>query len=225
MKTTNLFFGHGLKLVLAFLVLTVSQSAMAQPGAAEVIAGQGGSAGRLTFQYVGRNIVTSVTGPGAGQSFTVGYYTYIAGVSGPLFSGPGTPRAASAYFTFRSEPYSFSTFPNENTAVRTVSPGFLIKLYYNQAPDQDFDDADTFSDGQLIATFKVVTSQAIRVDNTAVQEASLELLSSRPFRFGGKIYMIRAIVPHGVTLMSTGTAVSVDADYTSFAYSGSAIAY
>jgi hypothetical protein len=212
MKTIPVLSRYACKAVLALLVLAGSQSAMAAP------------AGRMAFQYVGINIVTSVTGPGAGQAFTVGYYTYIAGIPQPLFSNAGRAGEANAYFTFRSEPYSFSTFANENILVRTVSPGFLIKLYYNQTPDQNFDDPDTFSDGQLIATFKVVTSQATRVENEANQQASLKLVSAQPFWFQGRRYTIRTIVHDGVTLFSAGSAVSVDDDYTAFAYGGSALA-
>lgn len=223
MKRMHACSGYGFKLILASLVLAVAQSAMARSG------------GQLVFQFVGRNIVTNVTNPGsdtpAGEAFTVGYYTYIAGIP-RLFSGPATMStanayAATAYFTFRSESYGFSTLENENTYVRPVTPGFLIKIYYNQTPDQSFDDPDTFSDGQLIATFKVLTSQAIRVEDgkAASQQGSLELVSSRPFRFRGKTYMIRSIVHKGVSQVSSGAAVPLDPTHPVFAFSGSAFAY
>jgi hypothetical protein len=212
MKARQVCSGNGLKVALAFLVLTLAQSAVAR------------SANQLVFQYVGRNIVTSACGL-AGQAFTLGYYTYIAGIPQPLFSDSGTVSEADAYFTFRSEPYTFSTFANGDTLVRTVTPGFLLHLYYNETPDQDFDEPATFSDGQLIATFKVLTSQATRVGDAASQQGSLELVSSRPFRFQGKIYMIRNIVQKGVTQVSSGPAVPYEEGVCAFAFSGSALAY
>jgi len=224
MKTTKLFFGHGLQVVLTILFFTVVQSAMAQSGVSNDLQNEGRSGAGITFQFVGRNFVTDVTGPGAGEAFTVGYYTYIAGIPQPLFSDPIAVGEATAYFTFRSEPYSFSTFANDDILVRTVTPGFLIKLYYNQTPDQTFDDPDTFSDGQLIATFRVITSQATRVENEANQQASLRLISTQPFSFQGRHYTIRKIVHDGVSLISAGSAV-VNDEYSSFAYAGSALAY
>lgn len=224
MEITRAFARHGLQVVLAILVLAIAQSAPAQAGAGKALRQEVKSGARIAFQYVGINRVSDVTGPGAGHAFTIGYYTYIAGLPQPLFSNPDTVGEATAYFTFRSEPYSFSTFPDENILVRTVSPGFLIKLYYNQTPDQTFDNPDTFSDGQLIATFKVVTSLATRVENEANQQASLRLMSAQPFWFHGKRYTIRTIVHGGVTLISAGSALPVDDSYTAFAYAGSAFA-
>lgn len=227
MKTTKMFSGHGLQMVLTILVLTAAQSAMAQSGVNKALQNEGRSGAGITFQYVGRNIVTIVTGAGAGEAFTVGYYTYIAGIPQPIFSDPSDlGDEVKAYFTFRSEPYSFSTFANDDVLVRTITPGFLIKLYYNQTPDQTFDDPDSFSDGQLIATFEVVTSQATRVvnDANAIQQASLRLISTQPFSFQGKHYTIRKIVHNGVSLISAGSAV-VNGEYSSFAYAGTALAY
>ena len=180
--------------------------------------------GRIVFQYVGKNLVTSVTGQGSGQAFTEGYYTYIAGIGHSLFAGTATASAATAYFTFRSGTYSFATFANDNILVRTVSPGFLIKLYYDDSPDQSFSEPNTFSDGELIAVFKVETSQATRVENEANQQASLKLVAAQPFWFQGGYYTIRKIVNDGVTLISAGSAVSVDPNSPAFAYAGSAFA-
>jgi hypothetical protein len=226
MKTTKLFFGHGLQVVLTILFFTVVQSAMAKSGVSNDLQNKGRSGAGVTFQFVGRNFVTDVTGPGAGKAFTVGYYTYIAGIPQPLFSDLIAVGEATAYFTFRSEPYSFSTFANDDILVRTVTPGFLIKLYYNQTPDQTFDDPDTFSNGQLIATFRVITSQATRVvdDANANEQASLTLISTQPFSFQGKHYTIRKIVHNGVSLISAGSAV-INGEYSSFAYAGTALAY
>lgn len=214
MKRMHVFAGCGIKVLLVLLVLAVSGSAMA------------GAKGQIAFQYVGENVLTSTTGPGAGEAFTVGYYTYIAGIPQPLFSPPGTVGAETAYFTFRSEPYAFSTIPNGNTAVRLVEPGFLVHVYFNPVPtNQSFDNVDSFSDGQLIATFIVRSSLATRVDDGATEQGDLELVSTSPFRFFGKSYNIKQIVPRGLTLVSAGAAIPLDENQPVFPFSGSALPY
>jgi hypothetical protein len=215
MKRKHVFAGRCIRLILilTLLGLAISESAMA------------GSKGQIAFQFVGKNVMTSVTGPGAGEAFTVGFYTYIAGIPQPLFSDPGAVGAETAYFTFRSEPYAFSTISNDNTAVRMTEPGFLVHIYFNEVPNQSFDNADTFSDGQLIATFIVRSSLATRVENGATEQGDLELVSSNQFEFYGKPYQIRNIVPRGVTTLSSGAAVPIDISQPVFAFSGSALAY
>ena len=216
MRRINVVAYHGFTIILILLVLAMPKRAIAGAPVA--------ASGQIAFQYVGKNIVISANDQGSGQAFTEGYYTYIAGIGHSLFSGPTTVSAATAYFTFRSGVYSFDTVASDNILVRTVSPGFLIKLYYDYSPDQSFSDPNTFSDGELIATFKVKTSQATRVENEANLQASLTLVSAQPFWFQGGYYTIKNLVDNGVTLMSSGSAVPVDVNHPAFAYAGSAFA-
>ncbi len=118
----------------------------------------------------------------------IGYYTSIAGISSPLFSGE--PGAANAYFTFRSAPFRVEVLQNGPMAHLFSRPisgdSVLIELFYDDTPDQDYRDPESFSDGIRIAVFRVRNGMTTALPPAlGVNAGSMELVSSRAFTFAG----------------------------------------
>ncbi len=192
--------------------------------------------GRVVFQVVGRNQIASITGPASGTAFAMGYITAIDGIAGSLFLPADTVSVSTALFTFRSDVYPFLTIDNGNSKVRLGDEGDFFNVYYHAdgAPNQDFKNPDSFSDGQLIATFQLGNKLATRVGDVATQVDSAALVSSKNFVFQGKTYNLKNIVPKGVTFFLMGPAVTVldptnpanagNPEASQFAFSGSGLA-
>jgi hypothetical protein len=164
------------------------------------------TAGAVVFQLVGRNQVESLTGPGSGTASTLAYFVSIRGLPEPLFGNSGAISEANAFFTLRSESYSFSTIDNGNTKVRFRSPNTLVKVFYNRQPWGDFTQPDSLSSGSLIATFRVTSTMASKVDNVVFDVTSSELVSSADFVFRGRTYNFKRIARNGVTMSSLSAA-------------------
>jgi hypothetical protein len=168
--------------------------------------------GSVVFQVVGRNQIVSVTGPTSGTAFAMGYVTAIDGITESLFLPADTVSVSTALFTFRTDVYSFLTIDNGNSKVRLGEGGDLFNVYYNNGgvgPNQDFKNPDSFSDGQLIATFRIGSKLATRVGDVATQVDSATLVSSKDFVFQGQTYNFKKMVPNGVTFFGMGPAITV----------------
>lgn len=185
-----------------------------------------GSGSTVVLQVIGRNQILGMTTPGNGTVVSFGYLTAIRGIKQPLFSNPATISEATAYFTFRSERQPFTTLANGNSQVRIRTPGSLIRIYYNPNPGGNFDNPESFSAGEVVAVLRHGFSQAIRVDNMATSVDSMEFVSAQPFTFGGRQVDLRRLLKGGLTLYSTGPAVTVATSgvgATHFAFGASAV--
>ena len=134
----------------------------------------------------------------------IGYYVFLHGVPDPLFAGP--PGEATAYFTVRSDPFRVRTITNGDVRATLLSPG-VFKQYYNEAPRGDFADPDTFSSGELIATFSrrhAITVTTAGAVSMPVRSAQLE--SSSEFTFRGRMCNVGSALPNGVTEMGSAGA-------------------
>lgn len=183
--------------------------------------------GQVMFHVIGRNQVLSTTGPGAGTAAAMGYLAAIEGIDGSLFSDPKAVGEGTAYFTVMSDAHPFSTLANGNTKVRMRPPGGTFHVYYDETPDGDFTKPDTWSDGELIATFRIGSTLATKVDNVATEIDSAELVSSKDFTFHGHKYNFKRMVPHGVTFFLSGPGTQVAEEGPGagqFAFSGTGIA-
>ncbi len=173
-------------------VLVVSLSALASP----VRAALPGS--RIFDHFVGREIVTS-----AGDLEAVGYYAFLDGIPGSFFAG--APSEATAFFTFRSSPQVFSdVFVNGSIAWATLQAGSTLSVYFNVSPHGDWRNPDSFSSGQLIATFKRAEgffscNGDLTLLNTCGNVFSGKLASSADFTFNGKTLNFNRFVPLGLT--------------------------
>jgi hypothetical protein len=103
--------------------------------------------GSAAWFQVGRTAVNPTTG----QGFGYGYYTRMAGLSGPFFSG--APSESTAYFTFRTSVFQIVPLkPNGDINMAIVMPD-TFKVFYNTNTKRDWNNPDSFTTGVLVATF------------------------------------------------------------------------
>jgi hypothetical protein len=179
-------------------------------------------AAQVVWQHVGRFYLN----PSTGKAVYAGYVVHINGLPNPLFNG--APSEATAYFTFSTDVISLTPMPNNNDlSLYLVSAG-TFSVYYNPSPAGDWSDPNTFSSGQLIATF--ARDESLFPDFTPLGFHSLSevLVSSRKFTFKGQTYNINNMVPHGITFaqfFSTSAISTGLAEYPyAFAAAGSTMA-
>jgi hypothetical protein len=137
-------------------------------------------AARVVMYLVGRAFLN----PSIGQGEVVGYITNINGIRGPLFSGPRSE--STAFFTFRSDVFALQPLPtNGDVGLSLVSPG-AFSIYLHANPDGDWSNPDTFSSGQLVATFKRGESLFLQIGPASSHVLSESLVSSSDFKFAGR---------------------------------------
>ena len=136
------------------------------------------------------------------QGEVVGYFTNIRGIfdgmSTPLFNG--TPSERTAFFTFRSDVFSLNALPaNGDLELFLVSAG-QFNIFFNPAPNSDWTNPDTFSNGQQIANFTRPEVVDLQFESTSQHIITETLISSRTFTFKGQNYNFSQFVPGGITL-------------------------
>jgi hypothetical protein len=103
--------------------------------------------GSAAWFQVGRTGVN----PNTGQGFGYGYYTRMAGLNGPFFSG--APSESTAYFTFRTSVFQIVPIkPDGDINLALVLPD-TFSVYYNTNTKRDWNNPDSFTTGVLVATF------------------------------------------------------------------------
>ena len=155
-------------------------------------------AGRIFGHYVGRAFTDN-----SGNFVVYGYYAYLDGIPGPFFNG--SPGEGTAFFTFRSSPLVFpAVLVNGSILWAPQEAGATLSIYFNASPHGDWNNPDSFSSGQLIATF--VRSQGfficngnITLGNTCSDVVSDKLLFSADFTFKGQKSNLGTLIPAGVS--------------------------
>jgi hypothetical protein len=155
-------------------------------------------AARVVWQLVGKTLINPATFDGQ----VLGYFTFIEGVSGPMFSGPVSE--ATAFFTLRSDPFGLQLVPHGDIQIGLLGDE-RFKLYVDDSPDQNFGVPESFSDGQQIAHFNRLPAQIQFVGPVFTDTFSSEFISSRSFTHGGRRVNLRQLTPEGVTLTITGS--------------------
>lgn len=156
-------------------------------------------AAKVVWQLVGKTLIN----PGTGDGQVLGYFTFIEGVRGPMFSGP--VGEATAFFTLRSEdPFSLQIVPHGDILIGLLGDE-QFKLYLDDTPDQDFGDPASFSDGREIAHFNRLPAQIQFVGPVFTDTFSSEFISSRSVTRDGRRVNLRHLTPEGVTLTITGS--------------------
>lgn len=141
--------------------------------------------------------------PATGTAQVAGYFVFVEGVGGPLFSG--IPSEATAFLTFRSDALSLSPpIANGPDVSATIfSPG-TFTLYFNSTTSGNFANLDSFSSGKPIATFQRSTGMITSVlGSTGTATFSAKLISSQDFVFQGQTVNFGKFVPNGVTILIT----------------------
>ena len=171
----------------------------------------------------------------------VGYIAFIEGVNGPMFSHqfcplpgiPGVPLngcVEDAFFTLRIRPFSggpLIILDSPDPAVvqgALLSGGLMFDIYLDRDPNmipQTWADLDSFSDGELVATFQEsALMTATTVEGGLFNLFSSDLIFSRRFEFNGQKIDFKKLVPNGVTSTNFGSANSGAAIGTAIARGG-----
>lgn len=141
--------------------------------------------------------------PAGATAQVVCYLAFIDGISGSLFSG--APSEATAFFTLRTDTVSAQAITNGNIAVVLQSAG-TYDVYFNSSPHGDWNNPDSFSSGQHVATFTRTPPLLVNVGTMANGFFSAELTSSQEFTFNGETVDFEHLVPNGITwLLTIGT--------------------
>jgi len=186
MRTVGKYIGIGL--IAASLVFCSGLSI--QAGAQKRF---GIPAGKLAMTLVNRVFVN----PALGKSTAAGYFADIDGIPGPFFSG--SPSETTAFFTFTDHPSRTGVLANGPVSVTLVGPS-TMNVYLNATPGQSWDNPDSFSAGQLIATFQCVPGAVFQTGSVSIVSQSYALVSSADFVFNGQTLNFKTLTPHGVTL-------------------------
>ncbi len=163
----------------------------------------------------------------------LGYFLHLQGIAGELFQGP--PSESTAYFTFRSAPFTARPVTNGDLSLGLDATGEFT-LYLKRRPGASFDDLDSFSDGDPIARFRRVSTvmgTTLSAPNNgggllALNVFTASLIWSQEFEFRGVRYDLRRLLPHGITQWGTASAAPLSPVPRGFekvsAFVGSAIA-
>jgi hypothetical protein len=136
------------------------------------------------------------------QGEVAGYFTNIHGIfngmSAPLFNGP--PSERTAFFTFRSDVFTLNALPANGDLVLFLVSAGKFNIFFNPAPNCDWSNLDTFSNGQHIANFTRPEVLDLQFESTSQHMITETLISSQTFTFKGYNYNFSELVPGGITL-------------------------
>ncbi len=191
-------------------------------------------AGAVAYHFLAR---ISFFGPFTPPEL-VGYIAFIEGVPGPFFSetnvvGDMTPPGeATAFFTLRltsAGPPPIFLSPGSNVAVTLIPPGATFDVFFDETPDQDWANLDSFSDGELIASFEESGFMSTSVGEpfgpgVSYNLFSSDLIFSKRFRFNGQKIDFKKLIRNGVTSNNFGSSTPVSFDPFTVAFTGTAVA-
>ena len=148
---------------------------------------------RVVWHTVGRVFLNPMTGKGE----VVGYFSQIEGIPGPLFSG--APSEATASFTFRSDVFSLEPLPiNGDVSPNRVPPG-TFSIFFSPIPYHNWNNPDSFSSGQLIATFNRAEGQTVLMGATGFDTFSAAPAFASEIAVNGRNVDFARLTPLGVT--------------------------
>lgn len=175
---------------------------------------------RVPTGQIAWHFVINLTDNPAGPPDLVGYISAIEGVNGPMFQETRCPGLVdtmgcveNAFFTLRVRPFSGTPPTILLTADANVGgvalSDLVFDIYLDRTPNQTWDNLDSFTDGELVATFKESNLQAATtMAGGAFTLFSSKLIKSQKVAHHGQIINFRRLVPHGVTSTNFGQADS-----------------
>jgi hypothetical protein len=137
----------------------------------------------------------AVNADGTGEG--AGYFTFIQGIAGSLFSGQ--PSEATAFFTFKTGQFSTGVISNGSVTALLHPPG-QFTIYLNNTPSGNWNDFNSFAQGQAIAVVDFGTTQDINTGSVQIGYTSATIVQSTSFEFQGQQYNLKALFPHGFTI-------------------------
>lgn len=147
----------------------------------------------------------------AGNAQVAGYFSGINGIgtSNSLFKN-GTPSESNAFFTFRSDTLTFTSFtpPSNGDITLLLGSAGKYNIYYNPKPQGDWSDPNSFSAGQSfptshpIAQFMRPEFLDLQFDSSSFSQHAITetLVASQDFIFDGQRYNFNQLTPGGITL-------------------------
>jgi hypothetical protein len=157
--------------------------------------------GGIVDNYVGHVYINPATGMGE----VAGYFSSIAGIENPF---QGAPSEATAYFTYRSEPLTFTALPADVDTAATLLNAGKWHIYFNSNPlshPGNWTDPASFSQGQLVADLDHNALQIVSSGPVHQAVFSGELLASYDFVYAGKTLNFAKFFPDGITNFSSAT--------------------
>jgi hypothetical protein len=208
-------------------VLAFTTAVLFVPGGgfAADVADTSHAADSIVFHYGGRVKLNFLDSSG----IVYGYVTALSGVLSSSLLFRGRPGETTAYLTFRAN-IKFESLPGNGL----ISPGqyavtpFLVQpgawsIYFTANPAHNWDDPDTFSNGQIIAALQRPVEQFSIYPAFSINAGSANLQSSTPFTIGGRAINLREIAPRGLVNVTSGPLIPLSGSTTTspiFALSG-----
>ena len=169
-------------------------------------------AGGIAFHYVGRVKLNFLDSTG----IVYGYVTALSTVPSSAVLFKGAPGESTAYLTFRAN-INFESLPGNGL----IGPGqfavtpFLVQpgawsIYYTANPAHNWDDPDTFSNGQVIAALQRPVEQFSVFPTFSINAGSANLQSSTPFTVGGQTINFRDIASPGLVDVTSGPPIPLN---------------
>ena len=127
------------------------------------------------------------------MAFGFGYYTYINGITGPMFGG--APSEKTALFTFKTS--IATTFPLAQNIdeLPEVSSGATYDIYFDTAPNHNWADPNSFATGIKVATFQRTGFILTGIGFAAFETFNSTLTFSQPFTFNGFTVDFKNLTP------------------------------
>ena len=146
--------------------------------------------------------------PNSGKVQFFGYFADLTGIQQSLFNG--APGESKAVLTFRSNVFTARPLPSNGNVALTLVNVAKFNVYVNANPEGDWGNPDSFSGGQLVATFeRSGPTMLVQTGPTFVHLLSFKLAYNRDFTIGGKLLNLSQFAAHGLTLAAFGSNTPV----------------
>jgi hypothetical protein len=163
---------------------------------------------RVAYHYIGRVALNFQTG----SAVILAYFTHLDSVPADVSLFAGLPSESTAFFTLRAD-VSFKPLAGNGdlgggsfaVTPALIQPG-TIKVYFTANPKHDWNDPNSFSNGQLIATFSRELEQLAILGPTSTNTASAALQSSVEVTFNDTLFDLGRLLPRGVTNVTAGAS-------------------
>jgi len=188
----------------------IPAAALALAAALPFVMGQPGPArARLTSGFLAGQAAGRAVLAGDGTLDTFGFFTSIEGPGTQIFSG--APSEKTAHFTFRATGMRMTPLFNAGIFQFTIGPAsgaeVLYHVYFNANPNQDFHRPDSFSDGRLIATYKVRSAGLTLIPGVVFQySGTYEAVSGSEINFREAALNLAAI-SDAITVTLSGPGI------------------
>ncbi len=176
--------------------------------------------GSVAWYQVGRTALN----PANGTGFAYGYYTQIAGINSLPFSG--TPSEKTAVFTFRTSVFQLVPLPANGDITLSVALPDTFNIYLNASPAGDWTNPDTFSSGQIVATYSRTQFLLSIFATSGTGTEYAVLTSSQKYSFNGATVDFASIIPAATITSSYSPTIfpGVASFPVGLAFSGQSIA-